>query len=50
MPDISKCGNEDCPSKMKCFRYTVKPNKYRQSYADFSPKEGDDRCEYFWNN
>lgn len=50
MPDISKCANENCPSKMKCFRYTAKPNEYRQSYADFSPNEGEDRCEYFWNN
>lgn len=49
MPDISKCGNENCPSKLKCYRYTATPGM-RQAYADFAPEEGQDKCEYFWED
>lgn len=41
--DITKCTNEECRSKNSCYRYTCKPNKYRQSYSLFSESE----CECF---
>jgi len=50
MADISKCENEECPSKLQCYRYTVEANEYWQTYADFEVKEGEDKCEYFWDN
>lgn len=49
MPDISMCKNDKCPSREKCYRYTATPGMY-QAYVEFSPKEGDDKCRYFWNN
>ena len=48
MPDIAMCANHACPSRETCYRYTVKPNPYRQSYSNFAPKDGEDRCYYYW--
>lgn len=45
MPDISKCQNESCPKKLKCWRYTSQPD-FWQSYAKFKYAN----CEYFWDN
>ena len=54
MPDISKCIGTDCPLKEKCYRYTSKPNAYRQSYDEFwkgIQKSGTHTtCEYFCPN
>jgi hypothetical protein len=37
----------DCPHKEKCYRFTAKPNEYRQSYFMTPPiKEG--KCDMFW--
>lgn len=33
--DIAKCRGRDCIVKYNCLRYTVKPDKYNQSYAMF---------------
>lgn len=49
MPDISKCNNYQCPSKEQCYRFTSEPNTY-QTYADFKPEEGEDKCNYYWDN
>lgn len=48
MPDIIMCGNESCPLKMKCYRFTAIPTPDRQAYAFFSHKDG--RCDAFWDN
>lgn len=48
MPDISMCKNETCPSRFKCYRYQATPSKYLQCYASFAPKDGEDKCDYFW--
>lgn len=50
MPDISMCANALCPSKNYCYRFTAKPSEFCQSYAGFSPKEGDDKCDMFYPN
>jgi hypothetical protein len=49
MPDISKCENEECPLKEKCYRFTATPSPVLQAYAYFKPDE-DGKCEYFWDN
>jgi len=49
MPDISKCANNSCRSKKKCYRFTCEPSEYRQSYALFDPK-GKKKCDYFMPN
>lgn len=36
MPDITKCGNENCPLKQKCYRWTAKDSTV-QSYTKFNP-------------
>lgn len=46
MPDISMCENKKCKRRKQCYRYTAKPNKYRQSYAKFEEKD----CKYFIDN
>ena len=47
--DITKCDGVNCPSRDKCYRYTVKPDKL-QSYSGFwmELNPGDLKCEYFW--
>lgn len=40
MPDISKCADDDCPSRMTCWR--------RQSYIVSPRDEGAERCSYYW--
>lgn len=50
MPDISMCKNGMCPSMEYCHRYTATPSDFRQSYADFGPEEGEDKCDHFWPN
>ena len=49
-PDISKCENEECPLKEKCYRYTSKPSEYRQTYSEFKYDEITKGCDYFWSN
>lgn len=50
MPDISLCRNVLCPSKEYCYRATATPSEFRQSYAGFSPEEGQDKCDHFYPN
>jgi len=49
MADISKCKDEACPSKLKCYRFTAPSNDYWQSYGSFQRKENEDNCNCFWN-
>ena len=49
MPDITKCDNEECELKNKCYRYTSKPDEYRQAYLTEYP-EKDWECELFYPN
>ena len=52
MADITMCNDKECDRKDICYRYTAKPNEYRQSYFGESPKqEGLDGeyCTYFWD-
>ena len=50
MPDISMCANALCPSKIYCYRFTAKPSEFRQTYAGFIVKEGEDKCDDFYPN
>ena len=41
------CMGTNCPQKEACYRFTAKPNQYRQSYFIEPPlKEG--KCEMYW--
>lgn len=44
MPDISMCINKDCTRRASCYRYTVKPSEYMQSYMN--PDQRD--CRHYW--
>lgn len=48
MPDISMCGNKNCPSRKSCYRFTAKPNPYKQTYAFLEVKEGEKQCDSYW--
>ncbi len=48
MSDIAMCLNQDCPSKLKCHRYTAIPSKYWQSYGNFEYVS--DKCNSFIDN
>lgn len=50
MPDISKCKGEGCPLKETCYRFTVEPNKFMQSYFMNAPIKEDNTCDYYWPN
>lgn len=47
MPDITMCADEECPLRLKCWRYCAAPSE-RQSYFAQTPREGA-ICEYFWD-
>ena len=49
MPDISMCADIGCPSRLKCYRYTAHPCKWRQTYGMFG-RGDDDKCDMFWDN
>ncbi len=49
MPDITMCEDSGCHRAHKCYRFTAKPNPYRQSYFAESPCK-DNKCDHFWNN
>jgi hypothetical protein len=47
MADITMCMGTNCPQKETCYRFTAKPNEYRQAYFIEPPlKEG--KCEMYW--
>lgn len=46
MPDITMCQSEVCIVRETCYRYTAKPNKYRQSYFFRAPGK-DEKCKYY---
>jgi len=46
MADISMCANSDCNFRAKCYRYTAKPNDYRQSYI----RPDTESCNHFWDS
>lgn len=56
MPDITLCTNKDCPIRSACYRYRAKPDKYWQSFANFTWKmtpepdfdQPEPDCDYFW--
>jgi hypothetical protein len=45
MPDISMCMNDECPSRVSCFRFRAEPHPYRQAYTDF--KVDGDKCDSY---
>lgn len=48
--DITKCSNEDCIRKTKCFRYTAKSSAFLQSFTDFKPNNNtvkEFKCQFF---
>ena len=47
MPDISMCLNKQCESRTTCYRFTAIPSEYRQSYSDFQPADGEDKCREY---
>ena len=50
MADISMCQNTECPSRLECYRFTAKPNPWRQAYMDFKLLDGADKCDSFTSN
>lgn len=51
MPDISKCANNLCPLRLKCYRYRCVPTPIMQTYADFKPTKTKNKteCDAFWS-
>ena len=49
MSDITMCRDKTCKIKESCYRYTAKPNEYRQAYFMQSPRTTAG-CVYFWEN
>ena len=47
MSDITMCSGEKCPLKQICYRYTAKPNEFRQAYF-MEPPVSEGECEHFW--
>ena len=49
MADITMCSGEKCPLKENCYRYTAKPNEFRQAYF-MEPPVSEGECEHFWRD
>ena len=48
---VSKTGENICPLRDQCYRYTVKPDKHYQSYFVETPYDKKKKsCKYFWTN
>jgi hypothetical protein len=45
--DFTMCCNNKCPSRELCRRFTAEPASRYQSFSDFKPAGGDDRCGNF---
>lgn len=45
--DGTMCVGTNCPQKESCYRFTAKPNEYRQAWFTESPIK-DGKCEYYW--
>ena len=50
MPDISKCEDEECPLKLKCYRYTSTPSEHWQAYSNYKYNTITESCDFFWDN
>lgn len=46
MVDIAMCRRQDCPKRMKCFRYIADAEEFYQTYLA-NDKIGDE-CEMYW--
>lgn len=44
MPDLALCVNAACPSAKLCYLFMAKPDRMYQSYGNFQPEPGEDRC------
>ena len=42
------CKNESCTLKDNCYRATVEPSEFRQSFSSFKQVKG--KCDYYWPN
>ena len=51
MADITMCKGLGCVSKRECYRFTAKPNEFRQAYFNVAPwfngPHGIQACQYF---
>ena len=47
MPDIAMCGDDNCPSRLTCWRFIAPPDSY-QSYMLFDRPEDGERCADYW--
>ena len=43
------CQNSICSKSSTCYRFTAKPSRFLQSYADFKPDK-DGNCNAYWDN
>lgn len=50
MADITMCGNDKCPIKNKCYRYTAPKDPYRQSWQVYVYDKKTKSCEGFKAN
>jgi hypothetical protein len=50
MADITACSDKRCPSRTICYRYTCEKDTYQSYFAESPRKDGEMRCEEFWDN
>lgn len=48
MSDMCKCQDENCPSKLECYRYAARADGWQSYFAGSPRKDNKDKCEYFW--
>ncbi len=52
MADISKCNNQSCTLRRKCYRFTALSSDFWQSWSSWTPTKDKNKwhCEGFWDN
>ncbi len=48
--DISMCLNRECPSRLRCHRYTADSDWLYQSVMNYKPDKDTGKCKSFWDN
>ena len=47
MADIAMCKDDECPSRLKCYRYLAYPEPDWQDYAFTNRGKGQKKCGYY---
>jgi hypothetical protein len=48
MSDITKCRGDNCPHRVKCYRFIAPGSVDYQSYFVTPPIDEEGKCDHYW--